>query len=62
MKPPIEYRAKSASPKPKAGGRWVWVPNDRVIVTRLREERKTYMRRYMQKRRAKAKAVTVVET
>jgi hypothetical protein len=63
MKPTIEYRAKaapkraakavSAAPQPKPGGRWVWVPDDKIVSLRDRDARREHMREYMRKRRAK---------
>jgi hypothetical protein len=67
MKPILEYRAKAKAapkraaqaaekpPQPKKGGRWVWVPDDKIVSLRDREARKEHMREYMRKRRAKEK-------
>lgn len=71
MKPPIEYRPSLTKPKsvdksaktpraaqeppPKAGGRWVWVPDGKKITLRSATRSTEYMRDYMRKRRAEAK-------
>lgn len=69
MKPDIIYRAKAKAapklaavavekaPQPREGGRWVWVPDDKIVSLRDRDARREHMREYMQKRRAKAKGI-----
>jgi hypothetical protein len=47
-------QAAQKPPQPKPGGRWVWVPDDKIVSLRSRESRREHMRLYMQKRRAKA--------
>ena len=63
MKPTIEYRPKPnnaaprkaarAVPEPKEGGRWLWVPDDKIVSLRNRKAARDRMREYMAKRRAK---------
>jgi hypothetical protein len=61
MKPTIEYRAAkgkakaSEPPKPKPGGRWVWVPDGKAVTLRDDETRREYQREYMRKRRSEGK-------
>jgi len=65
MKPPLEYRAPKSAPKraasasqdapqPRKGGRWVWVPDGKIVELRDADNRRDRMREYMRMRRAKA--------
>lgn len=47
--------AAEGAPEPKPGGRWVWVPDGKVVSLRDQGARRDRMREYMRKRRAEKK-------
>jgi hypothetical protein len=67
MKPPVEYRAPKDAPKratsapqnppqPRAGGKWLWVPDGMIAKLESVDARRERMREYMRKRRAKERS------
>jgi hypothetical protein len=46
-------KAAQKPPKPRAGGRWVWVPDGWDAKLERSDARRERMREYMRKRRAK---------